>query len=136
MPRRIYQAEASLSGQALGGGRVSRKKYKLPAKQQLDGAVAGSSRRLVSRFYQLKTGHCLTGLCLNWARGRPTAQCWWRPYSAQTRKHVFKVCREWKVKQKILWAEVRKETREVLVYDLGSRRSLHRGCGMTGPGPG
>jgi len=29
---------------------------------------------------------------------------------AQTREHLFKVCPEWKARQKILWAEVRKET--------------------------
>jgi hypothetical protein len=28
----------------------------------------------------------------------------------QTREHLYKVCPEWKGQQKILWAEVRKET--------------------------
>jgi len=66
--------------------------------------------RSVSRFYQLKTGHCLTGLYLNWTKNRPTPQCWWCRYRTQTRDHLFKVCPEWKPQQKILWAEVRKET--------------------------
>ena len=43
------------------GARTSKKKYRLPERQRPDGAVAGSTKRLASRFYQLKTGHCLTG---------------------------------------------------------------------------
>jgi hypothetical protein len=39
------------------GGRVTGKKYKLPSKQRPDGTVAGSTKGLASRFYQLKTGH-------------------------------------------------------------------------------
>jgi hypothetical protein len=55
------------------GGRVSGKKYNLPNKQRPDGTVAGSSKRLASRFCQLKTGHCLTGpLASTWS-GRGTA---------------------------------------------------------------
>jgi len=37
----------------------------MPKSQKPDGAVAGSSKRLASRFYQIKTGHCLTGQYLN-----------------------------------------------------------------------
>jgi hypothetical protein len=47
------------------GDRVSQKKYKLPAKQKPDRTIAGSSKRHVSRFYQLKTDHCLTEQYLN-----------------------------------------------------------------------
>ena len=46
------------------GNRTTRAEYKMPAKQKPDRTVAGSSKRHVSRFYQLKTGHCLTGQCL------------------------------------------------------------------------
>jgi len=58
------------------GGRTSKKKYRLPESQRSDGTVVGSTKRLASRFYQLKTGHCLTGQHLNWTRNRPTPQCW------------------------------------------------------------
>jgi len=34
----------------------------------------------------------------------------WCCYPNQTREHLFKVCPEWKAQQKVLWAEVRKET--------------------------
>jgi len=43
------------------GSRTSKAKYRLLKTQKLDGTVAGSTKRIASRFYQLKTGHCLTG---------------------------------------------------------------------------
>ena len=36
-----------------------------------DGTMAGSAKRLASRFYQVKTGHCLTGEYLHWTKSRP-----------------------------------------------------------------
>jgi ribonuclease HI len=54
------------------GSRITKAKYKMPARQKPDGVVAGSSKRHASRFYQLKTGHCLTGQYLNWTKSRPT----------------------------------------------------------------
>jgi len=51
-----------------------------------------------------------TGQYLHWAKVRPTAQCWWCQCPSQTRDHLFKVCPEWRMQQKILWAEVQKET--------------------------
>jgi len=73
--------------------------------------VADSTKRLASRYYQLKTGHARTGQYLQWAKVRPDAQCWWCKCPSQTRDHLFKVCPEWKVQQKVLWAEVLKETK-------------------------
>ena len=72
--------------------------------------MAGSSKRLASRFYQLKTGHYLTGQYLKWTGNQPTAKCRWCPYRAQTREHLLKCCPHWKRQQIILWAEVRRET--------------------------
>jgi hypothetical protein len=92
------------------GGRISRKKYRMPRDQQPDKIVAGSTKRFTSRHYQLKTGHCLTGQYLAWTTNQPTAKCWWCGYKTQTREHVFKNCPEWKLQQKDLWAEVREET--------------------------
>jgi hypothetical protein len=92
------------------GDRISSHKYKMPRRQRPDQTVAGSTKRLASRFYQLKTGHYLSGQYLNWTKKRPTAQCWWCPYRTQTREHDLKVCPAWKEQQKTLWAEVRKET--------------------------
>jgi hypothetical protein len=85
-------------------------KYKMPRRQRPDQTVAGNTKRLASRFYQLKTGHYLSGRYLNWTKKRPTTQCWWCPYRIQTREHDLKVCPAWKEQQKTLWTEVRKET--------------------------
>ena len=93
------------------GGRVSKTKYHMPKSQKPDGVVAGSTKRLASRYYQLKTGHARTGQYPHWAKVRPDAQCWWCKCPSQTRDHLFKVCPEWKMQQKILWAEVLKETK-------------------------
>jgi len=79
-------------------------------KNRPDDTVAGSSKKLASRCYQLKTSHCLTGLYLQWTKNHPAAQCWWCHCQMQTRKHPSKVCREWRDQQKVLWAEVLKET--------------------------
>jgi len=72
--------------------------------------VAGSTKRLAPRFYQIKTGHCLTWQYLNWTKSRSTPQCWWYRYRTQTRDHLFKECPKWKPQQKILWAEVKEGT--------------------------
>jgi hypothetical protein len=92
------------------GSRINKMKYKMPARQKPDGVVAGSSKRHASRFYQLKTGHCLTGQHLCRTKSRPTPQCWWCASEMQTRDHLFKECVEWRGQQRTLWAEVRKET--------------------------
>jgi hypothetical protein len=85
----------------------------MPREQQTDKTVAGSTKRLASRFYQLKTGHCLTRQYLNWTwtKSGAAAQCGWCGYKTQTQEYVFKNCPEWgKLQQKDLWAEVREET--------------------------
>jgi len=92
------------------GDRREAKSLRLGAEQQPDRTVAGSSKRLASGIYQLKTGQCLTGQYLNWTRSWASAQSWWWPYRTQTREHVFELCPEWKAQQKILWAEVQRET--------------------------
>jgi len=46
----------------------------MPKSQKPDGMVAGSTKRLASRFYQLKTGHCRIGQYLHWSKSRPTGQ--------------------------------------------------------------
>jgi len=43
------------------GSRVSRMKSRMPKNQEPDSTFAGSTKRFASRFYQIKTGRCLTG---------------------------------------------------------------------------
>ena len=108
---RIAMIEVWAEVRQWAGGQTSKTKYRMPKSQKPDGAVADSTKRLASRYYQLKTGHARTGQYLHWAKVRPDAQCWWCKCPSQTRDHLFKVCPEWKVQQKILWAEVLKETK-------------------------
>jgi len=57
-------------------------------------------------------------------------------YRIQTREHLFKVCPEWKAQQKILWAEVLKETGVAEDPRPPRRREIplcHR-CGKAGAG--
>ena len=37
-------------------------------------------------------------------------QCWWFRCQTQTREDLLKVCPGWRDQQKVLWAEVLKET--------------------------
>jgi len=60
---------AQIEPRQWAGGWTSSKKYRMPSRQKHDIAVAGSSKRLASRFYQLETGNCLAGQYL---KNRPT----------------------------------------------------------------
>ena len=91
-------------------GQTSKRKYRMPESHRPDSVVAESTKRLVSRVYQLKTGHARTGQYLHWTRSRPSAECWWCQCPTQTRDHLFKLCPKRKQQQKILWAEVGKAT--------------------------
>ena len=91
-------------------GRTENRKYRPSDRQKPDPAVAKANKRLASRFYQFKTGHCLTGQYLAWTTRRPDATCWWCQYSIQTREHLFKNCPQWRCQQKTLWTTVLKET--------------------------
>jgi len=66
--------------------------------------VAQANKKLAARFYQLKTGHRLTGQYLQGTTER------WCNYKTQTREHLFKNCPQWKSQQKALWAVAREET--------------------------
>jgi hypothetical protein len=116
------------------GSRITKAKYKMPVRQKPDRVVAGNSKRHASKYYQLKTGHCLAGQYLNRTKSRPTPQCWWFPCPTQTRDHLFKVCTAWNNQQRILRAEVGKETgrwqsrwkvRDLLADERCSRAVLH-----------
>jgi len=116
LPRSLANLELEISEKKWAearqwpGGRTSKKKYCTPESQKPDGAVANSSKTLASRFYQLKTGHYLTGQYLNWTKNRPTPRCWWCRYRTQTRDHLFKDCPKWKPQQKTRCVEVKKQT--------------------------
>jgi len=54
------------------GSRTSKQKYRLPEAHKPDATVAGSTKRLASRFHQLKAGHCRTGQYCTGPRIAPT----------------------------------------------------------------
>ena len=93
--------------------RTGNRKYRPREKLKPDPTVAKANKRLASRFYQMKTGHCLTGQYLAWTTRRPDATCWWCQYSIQTREHLFKNCPQWRCQQKTLWTTVLKETKKL-----------------------
>jgi len=94
LPRSLAHLKRKISGKKWveakrwAAGWVTGRKYKLPTKQQPDGTVAGSSKRLASRFYQLKTGHYLIGQYLKWTGNQPTAKCWWCPRTGPRRGNI------------------------------------------------
>ena len=47
---------------------------------------------------------------LEWTKNADNTECGWCRYKTQTRDHLFKHRKERKPQQKILWAEVRRET--------------------------
>jgi len=100
--RREISEKKWMEARQWAGGRISRKKYKMPRSQRPDGTVAGSTKRLASRFYQLKTGPARTGEYLHWTKARQTAQCWWCPHPKQTREQLLKGCPRWRKQQKVL----------------------------------
>ena len=63
-------------GTAVGGGRTSKAKQRMPKSQAPDGTVARSPKRRASRFYQVKAGHCHCVQYLNRTKNWPTPKCW------------------------------------------------------------
>ena len=93
--------------------KTGNRKYRPSEKQKPDAIVAGANKRLASRFYQLKTSHCLTGQYFQWTTRRPNTKCWWCQDSIQT-VNIFSRTAPSGVwcQQKTLWAAVLEETRK------------------------
>ena len=90
------------------------KGYVLRKKGKPDPTPARAEKRTASRYYQLKSGHALTGVYLKSTDNRPDDHCWWCDPdnisgTPQTRDHLFKHCSRWKDQQAQLWARVKEE---------------------------
>jgi len=74
--------------------RITTKKYwhnrLREPRQKPDSGPANANKRHAARFYQLETGHCLTGQYLSWTKKQPTARRWCL-CRTQTREHHFKL---------------------------------------------
>jgi len=83
---------------------------------------------------QINTGHCISARCLHWTKSQPTPRRRWCQYQVQTREHLFKVCPEWKAQQKVLSAQVWKETgmwkRRWKIWDLLADRRCSQSRGL------
>jgi len=90
--------------------RVNRRKYGMPKTQRPNGMVDRGPKWLAGRFHQLRTRHCRNGQYVKWTKNSNTAAYRWCQYKVQTREHLFKDCNRWNLWQRILSAEVRKET--------------------------
>lgn len=64
--------EATDGGAPVGQGRTSTMKYRTPESQRPDRTVAGGTKRLPSKFYQVMTGYHVTRQYLHWTKNRPT----------------------------------------------------------------
>jgi len=92
------EARSSCERKRLNKGYVLRKKGKP------DPTPARAEKRTAARFYQLKSGHAVTGLYPKSTDNRPDDHCWWcEPENIsgtqQPRDHLFKHCSRWKDQQ-------------------------------------
>ena len=70
-----------------------------------------SVKLLAARFYQLNCRHAPTGVYLKQFGHREDDKCWWcKGTVAQTWKHLFRHCSQWRDQQKMLWKAVGKVT--------------------------
>jgi len=91
------------------GGRTSKTKYRMPKSQRPDGTVAASTMACLTVLPD-QDGALPDRAVPQLTKKRPTPQCWWCRYPNQTWENRFKVRPEWRMEQKIPWAEVQKET--------------------------
>jgi len=87
-------------------GTKSKQSYRYDLVKRGGNEVAMESKKsIAARFYQLKTGHALTGKYLRRIGKRRDMKCWWCGHEYQTRDHLFKCCKRWKREQKRLWVD-------------------------------
>jgi len=81
------------------------KGYVLRKKGKPDPTPARAEKRTASRYYQLKSGHALTGVYLKSTDNRPDDHYWWCDPD-------IKHCHRWKGQQAELWARVKGATKK------------------------
>jgi len=74
-PQAEYFGEKVSGSVTMGGRQEFQKEVQNVRKHRPDGTITECTKRLSSRFYQLKTEHARTSQYLHWAKARPTAQC-------------------------------------------------------------
>jgi hypothetical protein len=66
------------------------------------------SKRLSSRFFQLKIGHAITAKYLKRIKKSEFSNCWWCNNRNQTIEHLLFECEHWKKKRKKFYSELEK----------------------------
>ena len=109
--------KATLRRRAIGSWRdetirrgTGRRPYRIPGVGEvprIPGALRRARKELASRFFQLASGHAMITPFLKENFGWVESdQCWWCDGGRQSREHLFKECRTWKVQIKELWKKV------------------------------
>jgi hypothetical protein len=85
----------------------NRPNYIPPRQQKPDPAAMATLKRLASRYYQLKTGHAITGEHLKRINSTNDDRCWWcNNGERQTMKHLIKDCHKWRKETEKLKKEI------------------------------
>ena len=92
------------------GGASLRRSTACQRAKSLMARWAGSTKRLVARYYQLKTGHARTEQYLHWAKVRPIPSAGGVCTPRKRETTCSRCVRSRQLQQKILRAEVQKET--------------------------
>jgi hypothetical protein len=69
-------------------------------------AIFQVTKRLSSRFFQLKIGHAITATYLNRIQKMNNTHCWWCSNRKQTVEHQFFNCRRWRKQRKKFYEEI------------------------------
>jgi hypothetical protein len=71
-------------------------------------AIFQATKRLSSRFFQLKIGHAITATYLKRIQKLDNTRCWWFSERQQTVEHQFFNCKKWRKQRKKFYEEIAK----------------------------
>jgi ribonuclease HI len=118
--------------------------YQAPEYQKPDPAAMTTTKRITTRYFQLKTTHALTGAHLKRIKTIDDDRCWWcNNRERQTVQHLLKDCKRWRQERRKLkkamkpavWNHInimhlfanRKTTQDILEFlkntEVGNRKT-------------
>lgn len=87
-PKEMRSASLSYLKQAV--------KERWKSKTKIDKDIADAKKSVAARYFQLKSGHAITGAHLLRIGKVQDAECWWCGGSGQTVAHLLLHCRKWR----------------------------------------
>jgi hypothetical protein len=69
-------------------------------------AIFQATKRLLSRFFQLKIGHAITATYLKRIQKLVNTRCWWCSERQQTVEHQLFNCKRWRKQRKKFYEEI------------------------------